>query len=93
MLFMIIERFKNRDPAPIYARFREQGHCILRRGLALLETRAAADTRAKLFGTARRICAQRESFGKSHGTSMAIQDRNRLRFPSAGVRGAADHPE
>jgi len=25
VLFMIIERFKNRDPAPIYARFREQG--------------------------------------------------------------------
>ena len=25
MLFMVIERFKDRDPAPIYARFREQG--------------------------------------------------------------------
>lgn len=25
MLFMVIERFKNRDPAPIYARLREQG--------------------------------------------------------------------
>ena len=28
MLFMIIERFKNRDPAPIYARFREQGRSL-----------------------------------------------------------------
>lgn len=25
MLFMVIERFKNCDPAPIYARLREQG--------------------------------------------------------------------
>jgi hypothetical protein len=28
MLFMIIERFKNRDPAPIYARLREQGRAM-----------------------------------------------------------------
>jgi len=25
MLFMVIERFKNRDAAPVYKRFREQG--------------------------------------------------------------------
>ena len=25
MLFMIIERFRNQDPAPIYARFRDHG--------------------------------------------------------------------
>jgi hypothetical protein len=28
MLFMIIERFKNRDPAPIYARLRERGRAL-----------------------------------------------------------------
>ena len=28
MLFLIIERFKNRDPAPIYARLREQGRSL-----------------------------------------------------------------
>jgi hypothetical protein len=28
MLFMIIERFKDRDPIPIYARLREQGRAI-----------------------------------------------------------------
>lgn len=28
MLFMIIERFKGRDPAPIYARLREQGRVM-----------------------------------------------------------------
>ncbi len=28
MLFMIIERFKNRDPAPIYERVREQGRAL-----------------------------------------------------------------
>jgi Protein of unknown function (DUF3303) len=28
MLFMITERFKNRDPAPIYARIREQGRAL-----------------------------------------------------------------
>jgi hypothetical protein len=28
MLFMVIERFKGRDPAPIYARFREQGRAM-----------------------------------------------------------------
>lgn len=25
MLFMVIERFRNGDPAPVYARFRERG--------------------------------------------------------------------
>jgi len=28
MLFMIIERFKGRDPAPIYERLREQGRAL-----------------------------------------------------------------
>jgi hypothetical protein len=28
MLFMIIERFKNRDPEPIYHRFREPGRSL-----------------------------------------------------------------
>ena len=28
MLFMVIERFKERDPAPIYARLREQGRAM-----------------------------------------------------------------
>lgn len=28
MLFMIIERFKGRDPSPIYARLREQGRAL-----------------------------------------------------------------
>ena len=28
MLFMVIERFKGRDPAPIYARLREQGRAL-----------------------------------------------------------------
>jgi hypothetical protein len=28
MLFMVIERFKGRDPAPIYARLRESGRAL-----------------------------------------------------------------
>jgi hypothetical protein len=28
MLFMVIERFKDRDPAPIYARLREHGRAL-----------------------------------------------------------------
>jgi hypothetical protein len=28
MLFMVIERFKGRDPAPIYARLRERGRAL-----------------------------------------------------------------
>ena len=28
MLFMVIERFKGRDPAPIYARLRERGRAM-----------------------------------------------------------------
>src|SRR5581483_10881089 len=28
MLFMVIERFKGRDPAPVYARLREQGRAM-----------------------------------------------------------------
>src|SRR5262245_17446269 len=28
MLFMVIERFKNRDPAPIYERLRESGRSM-----------------------------------------------------------------
>jgi hypothetical protein len=28
MLFMVIERFKDRDPAPVYARLRERGRSM-----------------------------------------------------------------
>ena len=28
MLFMVIERFKNRDPAPVYERYREKGRMM-----------------------------------------------------------------
>jgi hypothetical protein len=28
VLFMVIERFKDRDPAPIYARLRQQGRAL-----------------------------------------------------------------
>lgn len=28
MLFMVVERFKNRDARPVYARFREQGRMM-----------------------------------------------------------------
>jgi hypothetical protein len=28
MLFLVIERFKGRDPSPIYARLREQGRAL-----------------------------------------------------------------
>jgi Protein of unknown function (DUF3303) len=28
MLFMVVERFKDRDPAPIYARLQEQGRAL-----------------------------------------------------------------
>jgi hypothetical protein len=28
MLFMVIERFKGRDPVPVYARLREQGRAM-----------------------------------------------------------------
>jgi hypothetical protein len=28
MLFMVIERFKDRDPAPVYERFREKGRSL-----------------------------------------------------------------
>jgi Protein of unknown function (DUF3303) len=28
MLFMVVERFKGRDPAPIYARLQERGRCM-----------------------------------------------------------------
>jgi hypothetical protein len=28
MLYMVIERFKNRDALPIYRRFREQGRML-----------------------------------------------------------------
>jgi hypothetical protein len=37
MLFMVIERFKNRDPNPIYARLREQGRA-LPEGLRYIES-------------------------------------------------------
>ena len=37
MLFMIIERFKDRDPAPIYARLKEHGRSMPE-GLRYLES-------------------------------------------------------
>jgi len=37
MLFMVIERFKNRDPRPIYQRLREQGR-MMPEGLAFVSS-------------------------------------------------------
>ncbi len=37
MLFLVIERFKDRDPVPVYARLREQGRA-LPDGLRYLES-------------------------------------------------------
>ena len=37
MLFMVIERFKDRDPVPVYSRLREQGRA-LPDGLRYLES-------------------------------------------------------
>lgn len=37
MLYMVIERFKNRDPAPVYRRFREKGR-MTPEGLAYVES-------------------------------------------------------
>jgi hypothetical protein len=37
MLFMVIERFKNRDAAPVYKRFREQGR-IAPEGLKYIDS-------------------------------------------------------
>lgn len=37
MLFIVIERFKNKDAAPVYQRFREQGR-MLPEGLKYLES-------------------------------------------------------
>lgn len=37
MLFMVIERFKNRDAVPVYRRFREQGR-MMPEGLRYVES-------------------------------------------------------
>ena len=37
MLFMVIERFKNRDAGPVYQRFREQGR-MLPEGLTYIDS-------------------------------------------------------
>ena len=37
MLFMVIERFKNRDAGPVYQRFREQGR-MLPEGLTYVDS-------------------------------------------------------
>lgn len=42
MLFMVIERFKNRDPAPAYQRYREQGR-MMPAGLNYLDSWVEAD--------------------------------------------------
>ncbi|HUS12658.1 MAG TPA: DUF3303 family protein [Pyrinomonadaceae bacterium] len=44
MLYMVIERFKNRDAVPVYQRFREQGR-LMPAGLKYIEswTTAALD--------------------------------------------------
>ena len=41
-LFMVIERFKNGDPAPIYRRFREQGR-LAPAGLRYISSWVTAD--------------------------------------------------
>jgi hypothetical protein len=42
MLFIVIERFKNQDAAPVYQRFQEQGR-MLPEGLKYLESWITAD--------------------------------------------------
>lgn len=42
MLFMVVERFKNRDAAPVYRRFRERGR-MMPEGLKYVESWTAAD--------------------------------------------------
>ena len=42
MLFMVIERFRNRDPRPVYARLRHQGR-VLPEGLRYVDSWIEAD--------------------------------------------------
>ena len=42
MLFMVVERFKNRDAAPVYRRFRERGR-MMPEGLKYVGSWTAAD--------------------------------------------------
>ena len=42
MRFMVIERFRNGDPGPVYARFRERGR-MLPDGVTYLDSWVAAD--------------------------------------------------
>jgi len=42
MLFMIVERFKNRDAVPVYRRFRDQGRLVTE-GVAYVGSWVSAD--------------------------------------------------
>ncbi|HEY5884734.1 MAG TPA: DUF3303 family protein [Pyrinomonadaceae bacterium] len=42
MLFMVIERFRNRDPKPVYARFKERGR-MMPPGLEYVDSWVEAD--------------------------------------------------
>lgn len=42
MLFMIVERFTNADPVPVYRRFRDQGR-LAHEGLAYITSWVSAD--------------------------------------------------
>ncbi len=44
MRFMVVERFRGGDPAPVYARFRERGR-MLPEGVTYIDSWVAADGR------------------------------------------------
>lgn len=51
-LYMVIERFKNRDPAPVYARFREKGR-LMPAGVAYVGSWVESPDSATGLGLAR----------------------------------------
>ena len=81
MMFMIIERFKNRDPAPIYARLQEQGR-VLPDGLRYVDSWVEAnfDRCFQLMECANAVLLQR----------WVLQWRDLVEFEIVPVSGSKD---
>ena len=68
MLFMIIERFKGRDPAPIYERVREQGRA-LPDGLRYIDSWVEGELRPLFSGNGVRRCVTDSAMGVRVGAT------------------------
>ena len=75
MLFMIVERFRNADPVPVYRRFRDQGR-LAPADVAYVGSWVTADL-SRCFKSWRRRAAGGSTSGSPIGPTLPISTSRR----------------